>query len=204
VAINANIPDAWSTYVTQTNLGLEVVPAHLYDTLQIQTGTGNPNEFRFFQQINVSPDVSNMKSAGLLPNPEAFLIQNIRVFFKYVGLVTSADVPDTIMNITNNSVGLLHIGNKDYGPWPLWTLGAANGIESRMGGVAAGSGGAILYFNPQISGPLYPLFPNLMLSPLQPFVFYIRSSTLSALTVPGGFPIGVQVLFDGQLARSIQ
>ena len=44
MAINRNIPSAWASYVTQVNLGLEVVPAMLYDTLTITSGAGTTPE----------------------------------------------------------------------------------------------------------------------------------------------------------------
>lgn len=205
--VNINIPDAWTSYVTQTNLGLEVVPHCLYDTLDIQPGAvpgggtpPNPTELRFFQQVNVTADISNMKSAGLLANPEAMLIQAIRVFWK-VPMTTTMDLADAQADFTNATVALLKIGNKDYGPWPLWMLTSG----ARLTGCNVGITDCF-YVQPE--GPLYPLFPNLMLSPLQPFVFYIRTTPQTgsrAITFPtAAGPIGLQVMLDGQLARSIQ
>ena len=53
----------------------------------------------------------------------------------------------------------------------------------------------------QLDGPLYALFPNLMLSPLQAFSVELSwpsgAVNLSADVV-------IKVLLDGQLARSIQ
>jgi hypothetical protein len=206
-AINQNIPDSWSSYVTQVNLGLEVVPAHLYDTLTITSGAGTTPELRFFQQTNVALDISNMKQAGMLSNPEAFLIQTIRVFFKVPAQIIAASAPGAFTGLLNDivlagntAIGELSIGNKKYGPWPIWTLPASTfvkGFVSSAGATAANV--AVAYA--QLDGPMYPLFPNLMLSPLQSFVFSYRfpsgSPALSANLV-------TEVVFDGQLARSIQ
>lgn len=206
MAINQNIPDAWSSYVTQVNLGLEVVPSMLYDTLTYSTGTP-PSELRFFQQTNVNLDISNMKQSGMMGNPEAFLIQNMRVFFKTTMTVSGAGTAGAFaspMNdevlLTNTGIAELTIGNKKYGPWPLWTLPAANFVTGSVAtGGATAANEAVNYG--QVAGPLYPLFPNLMLSPLQPFVMSVRwpsgPPTISANMV-------MSILFDGQLARSIQ
>lgn len=208
MAVNQNIPDAWSSYVTQTNLGLEVVPHCLYDTLMIQPGAvpgggtpPNSTEMRFFQQTGVTPDISNMKAAGMLPNPEAMLIQGVRLFWE-VPMTTTMDLASAQTAFTNASVALLQIGNKNYGPWPMWMLTSG----ARLTGCNVGISDC---FYVQSEGPLYPLFPNLMLSPLQPFVFFIRTTPQTVAQAIPNFPtaagpVGVQIMFDGQLARSIQ
>jgi hypothetical protein len=207
VAINQNIPDAWASYVTQVNLGLEVVPDVLYDTLTITSGAGTVTELRFFQQTNVNLDISNMKQAGMLGNPEAFLIENIRIFFKVPAniIASAAAGPFTgVFNdevlVSNTGIAELTIGNKKYGPWPLWMLPAANFVAGSISSAGATAANTAVAYG-QLSGPLYPLFPNLMLSPLQPFVMSVRwpsgSPALSANLV-------TEVLFDGQRARSIQ
>lgn len=206
-AINQNIPQAWSSYVTQVNLGLEVIPDVLYDTLTIGSGAGSTPELRFYQQTNVNLDISNMKQAGMLGNPEAFLIQNISIYFKTTAQIIASAAAgaftgtfNDIILAVNTGIAEMTIGNKKYGPWPLWRLPASTfvkGVVSSAGATAANT--AVAYG--QLDGPLYPLFPNLMLSPLQPFVMSVRwpsgSPALSANLV-------MSVLFDGQRARSIQ
>lgn len=206
--VNINIPDAWTSYVTQTNLGLEVVPHCLYDTLMIQPGlvpsSVNPSTMKFFQQSNVTPDISNMKNPGMLPNPEAMLIQSVR-FFWVTAMPATTDQAMAQALFSNLSVAMLTIGNKQYGPWPTWMLTAG----ARLTGCNVGITDC---FYTQQEGPLYPLFPNLMLSPLQPFNLTISTTTSNA-TLGGraqpNFPaadgeLGIQIMFDGQLARSIQ
>jgi len=210
MAVNQNIPAAWDTYVTQTNLGLEVVPHQLYDTLFLQPGAvpggGTPpnvTELRFFQQTNVTPDISNMKNSGMLANPEAMLIQALRFIWR-IPCTGNLDLVTAQVAFANATVVVLQIGNKNYGPWPLWTM--TSGIE--MTGVALGS---LDHLWPQTGGPLYPLFPNLMLSPLQPFTLYMRTTppapgqTAGLINFPAASgPVGLMFMFDGQLARSIQ
>jgi hypothetical protein len=207
VAINQNIPDAWASYVTQVNLGLEVVPDVLYDTLTITSGAGTTPELRFFQQTNVNLDISNMKQAGMLGNPEAFLIENIRIFFKVPAQIIAAAAAGAFTGVfndevivSNTGIAELTIGNKKYGPWPLWMLPASNFVAGSISSAGATAANVAVAYG-QLSGPLYPLFPNLMLSPLQPFVMSVRwpsgSPALSANLI-------TEVLFDGQRARSIQ
>lgn len=208
MAVNINIPDAWTSYVTQTNLGLEVVPHCLYDTQTIQPGAvpsaANPSTMRFFQDANVTPDRSNMSTPGMLPNPEAMLIQSIRLFW-VVPMTVTMDQALAQALFGNLSTALLTIGNKKYGPWPVWMLTSG----ARMVGCNTGITDC---FYVQNEGPLYPLFPNLMLSPLQPFNLTINTTTSTDTTggratptfPTAGGPVGIQIMFDGQLARSIQ
>lgn len=207
MAINQNIPDAWSSYVTQVNLGLEVVPSVLYDTLTIAAGAGSTPELRFYQQTNVNLDISNMKQAGMLGNPEAFLIQNIRFFFKLPAQIIASAAAGAFTGLfndevlaSNTSIAELTIGNKKYGPWPVWMLPAANFIKGSVSSAGATAANTAVAYG-QLDGPLYPLFPNLMLSPLQPFVLSFRFPSGSPALSAG---LVTECLFDGQLARSIQ
>jgi hypothetical protein len=210
--VNINIPDAWTSYVTQTNLGLEVVPHVLYDSLKVNPGTvpgggtpPNPTQFRFFQQVNVTEDLTNMKNQGMLPNPEAMLIQAIR-FNWQLPMTTTMDQSQAVGLLTNSAVLTAKIGNKIYGPWPLFMLTSG----SRIVGCNTGITDCFLVQN---EGPLYPLFPNLMLSPLQPFIVTVDVTPQPAgnngaksqpnFPIADG-PIWMQVMLDGQLARSIQ
>jgi len=207
MAINQNIPDAWASYVTQVNLGLEIVPDVLYDTLTIASGPGSTPELRFFQQTNVNLDISNMKQAGMLGNPEAFLIENIRIFFKTTAQIIASAAAGAFTGVfndeilaANTGIAELTIGNKKYGPWPMWMLPSSNSVQGPVSSAGATAANVAVAYG-QLGGPLYPLFPNLMLSPLQPFVMSVRwpsgSPALSANLV-------AEVLFDGQRARSIQ
>jgi hypothetical protein len=207
VAINQNIPDAWSSYVTQINLGLEVVPDVLYDTLTIAAAANSTPELRFYQQTNVALDVSNMKQSGMLGNPEAFLIETIGFYFKVPAqiIASAAAGPFTgIMNdivlAVNTGIAELTIGNKKYGPWPLFKLPISTFVKGTITSAGATAANTAVAYA-QLDGPLYPLFPNLMLSPLQPFVLSVRwpsgSPALSASLI-------MTPVFDGQRARSIQ
>jgi len=203
--INNPIPQEWTSYVTQTALGLEVVPSHLYDVL---TYTDNvTRDLNFFQQTNVAESISNMKAAGMLPNPQSFLIQNIRVFFRSTMQTIDAGavgplagtLNDMIL-LANTGIAKLEIGTKKYGPWPIWTLPASTFWKGSLATAGAEAANLVHGYG-QIDGPLYPLFPNLMVAPLQNFALQL-SWPQAAVDLSADMVI--QVLFDGQLARAVQ
>jgi hypothetical protein len=150
-----------------------------------------------------------MQQASMLPNPESFLIQNIRVFYQTsiqsdgigaAGGINLVSGFNDVIQLSKNGILKLKIGNKSYGPWPLWTLPAHNFVKGSVGG---GSPTSTLDYG-QVDGYLYSLFPNLMIAPLQQFSVTLEwpGGPLTLSTVGGSLPI--EVLFDGQAARSIQ
>ena len=203
--INNPIPAEWNAYVTQTNLGLEVVPAHLYSVKPYTSAI--TRELIFFDTSRGSrPDLTNMVTAGALPNPESFLIQNMRIYFwssPQNQAVPGGTLPEVYKSSFNDVVQLstlgileLKIGNKGYGPWPLWTLPAHNFVKGPMESTVNSSYG-------QIDGMLYAMEPYLMISPLQQFSARISWPSGPVTTAMGG-DIPIEVLFDGKLARGIQ
>jgi len=203
--LNNPIPQEWTSYVTQSAIGLEVVPHVLYDVL---TYTDNATtELRFFQQTNVAEDLNNLRQAGMFPNPQSFLIQNIRVYFRTQVATTDsgaagafASTYNDIVLLANTGIAKLQIGTKNYGPWPIWCLPAstfAKGVIAVAGAEAAN----LAHEYAQLDGPLYPLFPNLMIAPLQNFILTLNWPS-GAVNLTGN--VVVQVLCDGQLARAVQ
>lgn len=206
--LNNPIPQEWTSYVTQSPVGLEIVPAMLYDTLTFTSAS--TQELIFFNQSNVKEDISNLKQPGMLPNPQSFLIQNARIYFKVRPSTSDsgaaaptpfASLYDDLVQIVNTGLFKLTIGTKVYGPYPLWTLPASTfvkGVLSMAGAEAAN----ITQNYAQVDGPLYPLFPNLMIAPLQNF-FVTLSWPTAAITLAAGNP-PIEILLDGQLARAVQ
>lgn len=202
---NGVIPEEWSSYVTMLGKGLEVIPAVLYSTVNYVSTT--TVSLSFFDTPNVArPDLTNMVAGNMLPSPESFLIQAIRVKYQNnlssdgVGAGANTLLPGTfedVVKLTNNGVLNLTISNKKYGPWPLWMLPAGNSVQ---GQVSTGMPTASLQYG-QVLGPYYPLLPNLMLAPMQQFTCTIDwpggAQTLSQTPLP------IQVMFDGQRARAI-
>lgn len=203
--LNNPIPQEWSSYVTQAPVGLEIVPSVLYDTLTYTDNT--TRELTFFQQTNVARDVSNMKQAGMLSNPQSFLIQNLRVFFRQTVETTDSGAagpfPSLINNVVllaNTGIALLRIGNKEYGPWPIWMLPSATFMKGMLA-VAGAEAANLAHAYGQLDGPLYPLFPNLMIAPLQNFELILSWPSAAIDTTAN---VVIQVLLDGQLARAVQ
>lgn len=205
--INGPIPSEWQSYVTQSNVGLEVVPHILYDT---QTYTDNSTTIlEFFSSIPANESISNVNPPRVLPNPNSFLIQCISVHVPITLTVTdegaaAATLPtpaNDVILLINTGILKLTIGSKPYGPWPLFRLPVSTGFNFSAAS-AAGAEAANLVLDYGITaGPLYSLIPNLLIAPLQQF-----SVTLS-------WPAGavdllanrtIKVLLDGQLSRAIQ
>jgi hypothetical protein len=223
--INNPIPQEWTRYVTQTNLGLEVIPSVLFSVKAYTSGV--TTLLPFFDTVSgARPDLSNMQQPNMLPNPESFLIENIRIFnwseVKSNDSGAGDNSPITSqfndwVQLTKRGLLNLKIGNKSYGPWPLWMLAANSFVKG-----AFASGSDLLADYGQLDGALYPLIPMLMIAPLQQFSCFLTwpgaatdapipggPVTLSQdtvddndVTIPEQLPI--EILFDGKLARSIQ
>lgn len=203
--LNNPIPQEWSSYVTQAAVGLEIVPSVLYDTLTYTDNT--TRELTFFQQTNVARDLSNLKQPGILPNPQSFLIQNLRIFYRTQVFTEDAgaagalaSVINDVVLLSNTGIATLHIGTKEYGPWPLWMLPAATFMKGMIASAGAEAANLVHDYG-QLDGPLYPLFPNLMIAPLQNFDVVLSWPSAAVNTTAN---VVVQVLLDGQLARAVQ
>lgn len=211
--INNPIPREWTHYVTQSNLGLEVIPGVLYS---VKTYTSAVDTIlTFFDTVQgARQDLSNMVQPNMLPNPESFLIQNIRIFnWDQVQSDNSGAGANTAItsqfndwvNLTRRGILNLKIGNKQYGPWPLWMLSANSFVKG-----AFATGSDLLADYGQVDGMLYPLIPNLMIAPLQQFTVTLSWPGAAGDAIPGGpvtlstATVPIEMLFDGQHARSIQ
>lgn len=194
--INNPIPLEWSQYVTQSSVGLEVVPAVLYDT---QTYTDNTDRsLTFFQRTNAAADLTNVNN-GTLPNPQSFLLQAIRIYAKYTAAVqttVAASIWNDLVLLVNTGIGRLQIGEKRYGPWPLWMFSAGSFVKGPLAGANSNYMGYM-----QLDGVLYGMFPHLMISPLQNFIFTMEWPSAAVDTSAN---LVLEVLFDGQMARAIQ
>ena len=207
-AINGPIPSEWTNYVTQTNLGLEIIPAVLYSTKPYVSAS--TQILTFFDTVQGSrPDLTNMSQQNMLPNPESFLVENIRIYSK--GPVQSDDsgegdaTPlvsqfDDLAQLVSKGILNLKIGNKQYGPFPLWMLPANSFVKG-----AFSTGSDLLADYGQVDGVLYPLHPNLMIAPLQQFTVTLNwPGGPITLSTGAESSVDLQILFDGKLARSIQ
>lgn len=204
--INNPVPAEWTQYVTQTNLGLEVIPGMLWDTATLASAAAGP--LTFFTTQRASVDLSNMQTPGQLSNPQSFLVQSPRVYFKNrpqmadagaAGPTSLASLADDIAQLSNQGVLRILIGEKRYGPFPLWTLASGTGPDVRWTQAGAEAANIIATYA-QIGGPQYPFFPHLMIAPMQQFSATIEIPAALTLSVS----LVVCLCFDGQLARAIQ
>jgi hypothetical protein len=199
------IPAEWTKYLTQSPIGLEVIPDQLWDT---QTYTDNTTtSLDFFTAVAANLALSNMTQPGMLPNPQSFLIEAVRLYFRTQ--VTTDDagaagafasIYNDVVLLVNTGIFLLTIGNKRYGPWRMWTMPAgsyAQGVIATAGAEAAN----LVHDYAQVGGPLWQLRPNLMIAPLQNFNANL-SWPAGAVNLTGN--VACEVLFEGQRARGVQ
>jgi len=96
----------WQQYLSANKPWLlEVIPAKLYSTEFYHSEV--TTELRFFTRLGTHRAHSNIVIAGMLPNPQAFLIEHIRI--------------DGISNNIKYGACVLQIGAKHYGYAPAWT-----------------------------------------------------------------------------------
>jgi hypothetical protein len=205
--INGPIPDEWAGYVTQTNAGLEVIPHILYDS-QLYT-SATTTILPFFTSVPANDSVSNVNPPSILPNPASFLIKTIGIFVpNVVETIAEGAGPSTppgqfndIVLLCNTGICRLTIGDKPYGPWPMYRLPTSSfpKFAGLAGGGAAAANVVTGYGN--TDGPLYPLLPPLLIAPMQKFKVTLEWPA-GAVTLAANRTI--KVLLDGQLSRGIQ
>jgi hypothetical protein len=201
--LNSPIPQEWEQYVTMSPVALEVIQDVLYDTLTYTSAS--TTELIFMQQSlsTKTRDITNMTQPGMLPNPESFLVQCPRFFIKWTAsnstaATFAATVASDLIILTNTGISTLQFGNKKYGPYPLWIFSAGGGPNIVM---SMNATAPIFTDYGQLGGPLFAMFPHMMISPLQSF-----NATLNwpagAVTLGAGNP-PLEWLFEGQRARAI-
>lgn len=199
------IPENFSTYVTRVGGGLELIPAPLYDTQTYTSATTRTLTYFSLGVQNGRYDVTNMPTGGQLPNPQSFLIEYPRLFFKTTPQSTDSGVGggaavtgafSDVVNLTNSGIVTILIDSKKYGPWPMWMWTTNSFVKG-----AFATGSDLLANYGQLDGNLYPFLPKLALLPLQPFSVVMEWPGGPVTTSTG--TVDIQVCFDGKLARAI-
>ena len=204
--INGPIPEEWGGYVTQSNVGLEVVPAVLYDTQTYVSTT--TTILPFFTSVPANDSISNVNPPATLPNPSSFLIKNIGImvpntFETLTQGAAATSLPsqfNDILLLVNTGICRLTIGDKPYGPWPLFRLPIGTYPKQQFTAAGAAAANVITGYG-QTDGPLYPFLPPLLIAPMQRFKVSLEWPA-GALTLLANRTI--KVLLDGQLSRAIQ
>lgn len=203
--LNNPIPAEWADYVTQSPVALEVIPDQLYSALTYVDNT--TLQLDFFAAVAANQGLSNMTQPGMLPNPQSFLIQAIRIYFRIpIMTVDMAASAANLVGVVNDAVLLINtgrlvltIGQKTYGPWRLWMLPAGSALVPQLAAAGAEAAAQVSTYG-QMMGPLWGMFPHLMIAPLQNFV----ASMLWPAAVDLSADMVIEVMFDGQRARAVQ
>lgn len=203
--INGPIPQEWGGYVTQSNVGLEVIPAILYDT---QTYVDNTTVILpFFTSVPANESISNVNPPSVLPNPESFLIKNI--YWMVTNELETIDqgaagaLPsqfDDIILLANTGILKLIIGDKPYGPWPLYRLPCSTFPKAALAAAGAEAANLVTAYG-NTDGPLYPVLPPLLIAPTQKFKVSLE---WPAGAVNLAANRSIKVGLDGQKSRGIQ
>ncbi len=205
--LNNPIPREWDNYVTQQANGqLQIVPYIAYFKATYITATTG-NTLPFFDVTG--PDTTtNIKQPGILPAGQSLLIQAIRIHIEN-GIETQdmgaadATIPSFAQDNFLIQEGILSmtIGTKPQGPWPIHCLPSGTGAE--IAGIAAAGAEAanLLTLQADLMGPIYALFPNLLIANLQPFTATMKWAAALTLSITNK---NIWLMFDGQLARPIE
>ncbi len=196
------IPDEWGQYSTQKASDFEIIHRPLWDTQNfISANTLNLN---FFNQAQANTGLGN----EVFPLKNSYLVCGIGVFFKdqaandsqsaTVGTPLTSRFNDHVL-ITNTGVLAINIGNKDYGPFPLWKLTPGAGVWG-------------LFFGGTPSMPSYSQMgmpdPRALFTLAIPLVIpmstRVTMSMAWAATVVLSNPSVITLLLDGKEARPIQ
>jgi hypothetical protein len=201
--INNPIPPEWENYVTQSPIALEVIQDTIYDTKTYTSASTTSLTF-FVQSIaSVNKDITNLTQPAMLPNPESFLVQCPRIFVKWTPNALAATVAPLVANdialLFNTAVLTLKFGNKTYGPFPAWMMSAGGGPDIRW--IATSTAAVNITSYAQLGGPLWAIFPHLMISPMQAFQAIMEWPS-GAVTLGAGNP-AISLVYEGQRARAV-
>jgi hypothetical protein len=203
--INGPIPQEWGGYVTQSNVGLEVIPAVLYDT---QTYVDNTTVILpFFTTSPANESISNVNPPAVLPNPESFLIKNI--YWMVPNELETIDQGgagalvsqfNDIILLANTGILKLIIGDKPYGPWPLYRLPCSTFPKAALAAAGAEAANLVSAYG-NTDGPQYPVLPPLLIAPTQKFRVSLEWPAGAVNLAANRL---IKVGLDGQKSRGIQ
>lgn len=195
----------------------EVIKQSLYD-FQAWGGSGvGVTQYNFFQvpvgQSSKTKADTNMTNAGMLPNPQKFLIQSIEVYFRPAVEINTAFAAATDIDGWSDDMNAFYygtayleltIGTKPYlTEAPLIRMPPKTRLKGNfaVSGTFTATAGFVLDLS-QAEGRPYFLQPPLMIPATQNFVVSINFPT--ALTLPSATNARLGVVMDGLLYRSSQ
>lgn len=203
-------PVEFQRYATQYENRIEVIGAPLYDTMLY---TSNVTvRLAFFTVVKATIDLSNMRTAGQLAPPYAFLIRALRVLYKqrpeslnlagapaaYLGAIGN------ILLLGDNGVLTLTVGSKVYGEFPLWAIPAGGGAFGQIAVSNILIGGAAV----DAGGNGYPHAKNILTLPkpifIDPELHFSVTLEWPAGAVVLTRNVNICVALDGDLVRPVQ
>ncbi len=195
----------------------EVIRQSLYDFQAWGASGAGVTQYSFFQvpvgQSSKTKADTNMTNAGMLPNPQKFLVQSLEVFFfpggeiaRILSAATDIDTWSDDIEAFYHGVAYLEltIGTKPYlTEAPMVRFPPKTRIKGNfaVAETAAATNGH--YFDmSSAEGRPYFLTPPLLIPPTQNFQVTINFPT--ALTLPSATDARLGIVMDGLLYRSSQ
>lgn len=205
--LNNPIPAEWGNYVTQQAAGqLQIVPYIAYFKATYVSGT--TGAFLPFFDTTGPITTTNIKQAGILPAGQSLLIQAIRVHIANAIEVQDMGAADAVpvgiandMFLIQEGILTMNIGTKPQGPWPIHTLPSGTGAEAQAIAAAGAEAANLIIDQADLVGPIYSLFPNLLIANLQQFQAQMQWAAALTLSRTN---TDIWLMFDGQLARPIE
>jgi len=143
------IPDEWAAYSTQQNAEFEIIHRPIWDT---QTYTDATTlSINFFQTPQANQGLGN----ETFPLKNSYLCAAIGVYFKDqaennvpgTDLTAWASVFNNHVLLANTGVLNIIIGNKEYGPFPLWKLSPGGGVWGIVGAAGTATAAAVVNYS---------------------------------------------------------
>lgn len=202
------IPEEWGPYSTQQANEFEIVSRPIWDTV---TYTDNTDTLlNFFNTARANQGLGN----ETFPLKNSYLACAIGVYFKhqaFSNLPTADDVAfasafNDIVLLTNTGVLNITIGQKLYGPFPLWKLSPGAGVWGIIG--SAGTPGTSAGAAPNY-GQLGMPTPEAMFKLAIPLVFPMSTNIVvqmqwaAVVNLENGNGT-ICLCFDGKEARPLQ
>lgn len=190
----------WLKSLTPVSGQPEIITHVLYDT-QAYAAAGQ-TQLSFFTNLPAGGNfgITNMQTAGTLPNPQYFQIQKVFVDM-FANVSTNAGVAGSLNDIllglyTSRPTLTLTISDKQYGPWPVSFFGSSGRVSGNLSSTVAT---ANLSFGQQGDNGGYPINGSLIIPPATAFNWIMKWQTAQAITVE----TQVRVSMLGNLARRV-
>lgn len=183
----------------------EALPWFLYDT-QLITSAATTNA-QFFQNVNADKTMSNMESAGQLPDPQYFILHYLTCDvldppIAVAGHTASALGPVNDIDVmlkTQRATFSLNLSNKVYGPFPLTLCHGTGGATGN--GVATFTAEASVWYgnNGIVGSGGYPFLGSIVIPPKVGFSITVNFA--AAPTLSGN--INIRLGMAGVLYRRV-